>query len=93
MFGLYPRKGAIRPGSDADLLIYDPSYEGTLTAKDLLSNAGYTPYEGWGVKGKPWMTFLRGQVLLRDGEVQRDRGYGQFLPAGKPLAPIMGAAE
>ena len=93
MFGLYPRKGAIRPGSDADLLIYDPSYEGTLTAKDLLSNAGYTPYEGWGIKGRPWMTFLRGQVLLQDGEVQRDRGYGQFLPAGKPLAPIMGAAE
>ena len=93
MFGLYPRKGAIRPGSDADLLIYDPDYEGTIRAADLMSNAGYTPYEGWSYKGRPWMTLLRGQVVLKDGDVQQESGYGQFLPAGKPMAPIMGAVE
>ena len=93
MFGLYPRKGTIRPGSDADILIYDPDYEGTITAADHLSNAGYTPYEGWKVKGRPWMTLLRGQVVLQDGEVQQQSGYGQFLHAGRPTAPIMGAVE
>ena len=60
IFGIYPRKGVIRSGSDADLLIWDPDVERTIREVDLLSRAGFTPYEGWQVKGMPWMTLLRG---------------------------------
>ena len=90
LFGLYPRKGAILPGSDADLLIIDPDAEWTLTAADMLGQAGYTPYEGWQVRGRPWMTLLRGRVLLEGGEVKQQPGYGQFVPAGSPMPPISG---
>lgn len=91
IFGLYPRKGVIQPGSNADLLIIDPHGEHTVRAADLCSNAGYTPYEGWGIKGRPWMTLLRGRVLLNDGDLEQAPGYGQFLPAAGPTPPVAGS--
>jgi dihydropyrimidinase len=90
IFGIYPRKGVIRSGSDADLLIWDPNVERTIREADLLSRAGFTPYEGWQVKGMPWMTLLRGKVLLQDGKLHLSPGDGQFLPAGSRLPPIGG---
>ena len=90
IFGIYPRKGVIRPGSDADLLIIDPDAEVTVRAADLQGNAGYTPYEGWTLKGRPWMTMLRGRVLLNQGTLAQQPGYGQFLPAGGPIPPVAG---
>ncbi len=90
LFGLYPRKGTIRPGSDADLLIMDPDAEATIRASDLHGNAGYTPYEGWEVKGQPWMTILRGRILLNQGRLEQQPGYGQFLPASSPTSPLAG---
>ena len=93
LFGLYPRKGTIQPGADADLLIIDPDAEWTIRAEDLLGRAGFTPYEGRRVRGRPWMTFLRGRPLLRDGEVQVARGLGEFVPAGGPVAPLAGAVN
>ena len=90
IFGLYPRKGVIQPGSDADLLIIDPDAETTIKAQNHQSTTGYTPYEGWKVSGKPWMTMLRGRVLLNDGKLEQQPGSGEFIAAGKPIPPIAG---
>jgi dihydropyrimidinase len=90
IFGLYPRKGVIQPGSDADLLIIDPEAEVTIQAKNHFSTTGFTPYEGWKLKGKPWMTLLRGRVLLNQGKLERQAGYGTFVPAGGPTPPVAG---
>ncbi len=90
IFGLYPRKGVIQPGSDADLLIIDPDAETTIKAQNHQSTTGYTPYEDWKVSGKPWMTMLRGRVLLNDGKLEQQPGSGKFIAAGKPIPPIAG---
>ena len=90
LFGLYPRKGAIRAGSDADLLILDPDAIWTVRAEDLSGTAGFTPYEGREVRGRPWMTFLRGRAVLRDGEVQVAPGLGEFVPGTGSTAPLGG---
>jgi len=90
IFGLYPRKGVIQVGSDADLLIIDPQADRVITAKDHQSNAGYTLFEGWEVKGTPWMTLLRGQVLLNQGNLEQQPGYGRFLACEGPRSPIGG---
>lgn len=93
MFGLHPRKGAIRVGADADLLIYDPEPEWTITARDLRGVAGMTLFEGWKMRGRPWMTLQRGRVLLNDGRLEQPPGSGRFLARGRPLPPIAGAAR
>ena len=64
IFGLYPRKGVIRVGADADLTIWDPAPAWTIERTQHLGIAGFTPYEGWQARGRPWMTLLRGQVVL-----------------------------
>ncbi len=79
LFGLYPRKGAIAPGADADLVLWDPAKRVTIT-NDLLQQAiDYTPYEGLDVTGWPVMTLRRGEVVMQDGRVQAEPGSGQFL--------------
>ena len=90
IFGLYPRKGIIQVGSDADLLILDPGGDRVITAKEHRSNAGYTLFEGWRVNGRPWMTLLRGQVLLNQGKLEQTPGYGKFLVCEGPRAPMGG---
>jgi dihydropyrimidinase len=90
IFGLYPRKGTIQVGSDADLLIIDPAGDRIITAKDHQSKAGYSLFEGWQVSGRPWMTLLRGQVLLNQGKLEQNPGYGRFLSCEGPRAPIGG---
>ena len=79
IFGLYPRKGVIEPGADADLLVVDPAPEWTLSARELHSRAGYTCFEGWPMKGRVTMSFLRGRPLLKDGRLCQSPGYGRFL--------------
>ena len=92
IFGLYPRKGTIRPGADADLTIWDPEPEWTIESRHHLSIAGFTPYQGWTVRGRPWMTLLRGQVLLNPaGEVERTPGYGRYVPRTGPRPPLSSA--
>ena len=93
IFGLFPRKGIIQVGSDADLLIIDPNGDRIITARDHLSNAGYTLFEGWEVKGRPWMTFLRGQVLLNQGALEQQPGHGNFLESGPPRPPLGGSVS
>ncbi len=90
IFGLYPRKGVIQEGSDADLLIMDPQGDRIITAKDHYSSAGYSLFEGWKVNGRPWMTLLRGKVLLNQGKLEQKPGYGKFIACEGPTAPMGG---
>ncbi len=80
IFGLYPRKGAIEAGSDADLVVFDPNREFTIRAENQHSNAGYTLYEGRTVLGWPELSFQRGRPVLRNGEIVAQPGQGRFLP-------------
>ncbi len=69
LFGMYPRKGALQVGSDADIVVWDPSYHGEITAAKMLQNVDYTPYEGTAVTGRAKMVFLRGKQIVADGTV------------------------
>jgi dihydropyrimidinase len=93
IFGLYPRKGVIRPGADADFLIIDPEATQTIRAADHHGMAGWTLYEGWPLRGRPWMTLLRGQVLLDQGRLQQAPGYGRYLARTGPVPPLAGAVR
>jgi len=79
LFGLYPRKGAIQPGSDADLVVYDPNYRGTLSVKTQTMNVDYNPFEGMAIEGRPHIVTVRGQVAARDGKFVGQAGRGRFL--------------
>jgi dihydropyrimidinase len=79
IFGLWPRKGDIRPGSDADLVLFDPRPTRRLAASELHSRAGFSPYEGLMVSGKVHTTICRGQVVYRDGAIVGEPGFGRFL--------------
>lgn len=99
MFGLAPRKGTIAIGSDADLLIWDPNAEMTVTQSALHHASDYTLYEGRQVRGLPRTVTLRGQVIVQDREFIGEPGGGQFLhraQSGMPAAratPQMTAAD
>jgi dihydropyrimidinase len=79
LFGLYPKKGAIQLGSDADLVVYDPSYRGKFSKECSYSKVDYNAYEGWERKGRASVVTVRGKVQARDGEFVGDIGRGQFL--------------
>ncbi len=81
IFKLYPRKGAVLPGADADLVVYDPAPEGRVRADDLHYVARYNPYEGMRIKGAVRATISRGEVIVRDGAFCGRPGRGQFVPA------------
>jgi len=78
LFGL-DRKGAVEPGRDADLVMFDPAARRTLRAADLHHTSDYTPYEGFEVTGAVRSVFLRGRSIVRDGRFVGDRGYGRFV--------------
>ncbi len=84
LYGLYPRKGTIAVGSDADFAIWDADKDVTVTWKDLHDNVGYTPYEGRQIKGWPITVVSRGRVVVEDGKLNAERGSGQFLPCASP---------
>jgi dihydropyrimidinase len=79
LFGLYPRKGTIAPGADADMVLWDPKKQVTITNSLLQHVIDYTPYEGLEVTGWPVATVRRGEVVMRDGTVQAEPGTGRFL--------------
>lgn len=83
-FGLYPKKGAIRVGSDADLVIFDPEKAWTISSETTHSASGYTAYEGFPVLGKPVMTYLRGRLIMGDDIYLGIEGNGKFVPQGNP---------
>lgn len=81
LYGLYPQKGVIAVGSDADLVIIDPNEEYTITADRYPSRAGYTVYEGRRSKGLPTLTMLRGEIIARDGKIVASCKQGRFVKA------------
>jgi dihydropyrimidinase len=85
LFGLYPRKGEIAVGSDADLVIYDPGYQGTISAKTQHMNCDYSGFEGVEIDGRPAVVTVRGQVQVRDGVFVGEYGRGEMLRR-KPIA-------
>jgi dihydropyrimidinase len=83
MFGLYPRKGTIAPGSDADIVVYDPNHERTISATTHHMNVDYSCFEGMTVKGLPEVVLQRGAVLVENGEFHGKEGQGKFLPRSR----------
>ena len=79
LFGLFPRKGTIAVGSDADLVIYDPGYRGKISAKSHHINNDYSGFEGMEIEGRPSLVTVRGKVQVRDGEFVGERGRGKLL--------------
>ena len=102
LYGLYPKKGTIAIGSDADIAIWDPECQVTVTAGMLHDNVGYTPYEGRKLHGWPVMVLSRGRSVVEGGALAAGRGTGAFLPcalsayarpAGNPVPEMAVIAE
>lgn len=79
IFGLYPKKGTIQVGSDADLVVYDPDYEGVISVKTQSINVDYCAFEGWKHKGRPETVTVRGEVAVDHGKFSGTIGRGQML--------------
>lgn len=79
-FGLYPQKGSLQVGADADIVIFDPDAEWKIASEGLHSAAEYSAFEGWRIKGKAILSLLRGEILLKEGKLHRSPGFGRYLP-------------
>jgi dihydropyrimidinase len=79
LFGLFPRKGSIAVGSDADLVVFDPEYRGKISAATQHTNCDYSGFEGMDVEGRPSVVTVRGKVQVRDGKFVGQRGRGRLL--------------
>ena len=79
IFGMYPRKGTLAPGSDADIVIFDPGEKHVLSAATHHMNVDYSAYEGWEVTGKVKTVLLRGKVVIDNNECKAEKGYGKFI--------------
>ena len=85
--GIYPRKGAIQVGSDADLVVVDLEAETVASDEATYTKCGWTPYRGRRLKGVPVLTMLRGTVIAKDGKVVGERGFGRYIE-GVPQEPV-----
>jgi dihydropyrimidinase len=79
LFGLFPHKGTIAIGSDADLVVYDTNYRGLVSAKSQHTNNDYNGFEGMEIEGRPAVVTVRGKIQVRDGEFVGERGRGKLL--------------
>ena len=87
LFGIYPRKGAITIGGDADIVLVDPNRRRKVALSDLHSNCDYSIWEGWEFDGVPVMTMLRGNILVEDGRWTGPSGIGRFVSSRSPERP------
>jgi dihydropyrimidinase len=85
IWGIYPQKGALSPGSNADVIIVDPNREWVLSADNLKSRSDYSVYEGRTVKGKAIKTFVRGKLVAEDGALVVETPTGEYV---KPLQQL-----
>jgi len=85
-FGLYPKKGTLQAGSDADLILFDSSVDFTISAKNMHGNADFTLFEGKKVVGAPVFSMQRGEVIIEDGQLKRKQGQARFLPGNSDMA-------
>jgi dihydropyrimidinase len=83
LFGMYPRKGAVAVGSDADLVVYDPNRRRTISAATHHMDVDYSCYEGREIQGASDVVLSRGTVIVRNGAFTGRRGHGQFIPRGR----------
>jgi dihydropyrimidinase len=86
ILGLYPRKGVIAPGSDADIVLIDPAVKKTLTRDDF-HVSDYSPWEGWPVERWPTTTILRGNVIVENGQLSGTLGEGRLVP--RKIDPVV----
>ena len=84
IFGLYPRKGTLAPGADADIAVWDPDLKVTYGVAVAQHRTDYNLYEGWELTGFPVQVYLRGHLIVREGEWLGKRGMGRFLKRGRP---------
>jgi dihydropyrimidinase len=87
MFGLFPRKGTIAVGSDADIIVFDPQKSTTLSVKTLHMKVDYNPYEGRTVQGSPAVVISNGEVIIDGDAFVGRKGAGRFLRRGPSQAP------
>jgi len=79
ILGMYPQKGAIQPGSDADIVLIDPALKKTITLSDLHADSDYSIWEGFACQGYPVMTILRGKVIVENGKLVGSSSDGRWL--------------
>ena len=87
LFGLYPRKGSVAVGADADIVVLDPAARTELSVQTSPSKVDYSLYEGWSVAGAIRYVLSRGEVVVRDGKVRDLRGHGRFVTRAASLRP------
>jgi dihydropyrimidinase len=88
LFGMYPKKGIIAEGSDADIVIIDPNADYKITHDSLHENVDYTPYEGMGLKCAVDCVISRGEVIVKDNAYIGRKARGQFIKRGKPMLSV-----
>ena len=88
LYGLYPQKGALVIGADADITLWDPAKQAAITQDNLHHGSDYTPYEGMQITGWPVRTILRGHTIMQDGEITGTKGGGRYQTRGTSQAMI-----
>jgi dihydropyrimidinase len=84
-FGLYPRKGTLQVGGDADIVIVDLEKEDNVDLKNMHDVYAYSAYDGWKIKGWPTMTIVRGSIVMENRTITGEAGYGNLIAASRPM--------
>jgi dihydropyrimidinase len=87
-FGIWPQKGSLMVGADADLVLFDPNKNFSVKVENLHEKVDYTPYDGFELTGYPVMTILKGRKLIENGKLLAEKPSGNFLKCGNPVIPV-----